>query len=152
MPPTEPQAPAPPTEVPSPTPANSGNRSVAMASLLIMVVFLIVVSLLAFHTTKKTSPRHLAAAAPAKIEPAMVNISSTSFTPATVYVKVGQAVDWTNTDTANHSIASDNAVPVFKSKQILGNNDSFSYVFNKAGTYPYHDNFNTMLAGIVIVK
>jgi len=123
-----------------------------MISLLVMVAFLVVVSLLAFHSTKKASHRNLTAAAPAKIEPALVNISSTSFTPATVSVKVGQAVEWTNTDTSPHSIASDNAVPIFKSKQALGNNDSFIYVFNKAGAYPYHDNSNTRLAGTVVVK
>ena len=122
-----------------------------MASLVIMVVFLVVVSLLAFHSTKKSKPTlRASAAAPAKIEPAAVDISSTSFTPMTISVKVGQAVEWTNMDTANHSIASDTGL--FKSKQILGNNDSFSYVFNKAGTYTYHDDFNTKLAGIVIVK
>jgi plastocyanin len=151
MPPDEPREQTPQNVVPPP--ASTGNRSIAMASLIIMIAFVIVVSLVAFHSTKKTSPiRHSTAVAPAKLAPAIVDITGTSFMPATISVKVGQAVEWTNTDNTNHGIASDNTVPAFKSKQILSNNDSFSYVFNKAGTYPYHDTFNTKLAGIVIVK
>jgi plastocyanin len=156
MPPTEPEpnqpAPTPP-QAPTPrTPYGWGNRNMAMVSLFILVLLVIVVGYFSFASKPKSSVNNnTSPTEPATIAPASVDIANSGFTPTTIHVKVGQAVVWTNTDSSSHSIASDNPKPLFDS-QSLSQNDTFSYVFNKAGTYPYHDNANTRLAGIVIVQ
>jgi plastocyanin len=90
--------------------------------------------------------------------PVQVNITNNGFVPATISVKVGQAVTWLNSDTAPHVVASDpyptdNALAGFDSGQSLSVNDHYSFVFDKAGTYTYHDDLSPYtLLGTVIVK
>lgn len=92
--------------------------------------------------------------APPPIAPAAVTITHAGFSPSTVSVKRGQAVIWTNTDVAPHGIISSaQGSDDFKTVQNLSQNDSYTYVFDKAGNYTYHDSLNpTTLSGTVVVK
>jgi plastocyanin len=136
---------------PSRTPSSWSNRNIIIG-LTVLVVLIVAVSYFSLNTKpKQPANNSKATVEPAKIAPATVKIAKNKFLPSTLYIKTGQAVVWTNADKAKHSIASDNQKPVFASKS-LNKNDTFSYVFNKAGTYPYHDNANTRLAGIIVVK
>ena len=78
--------------------------------------------------------------------------------PATVSVKVGQAVVWTNADSQPHGVASD---PYPTDDKLPGLNsgatqpmlhDRYSYIFKTVGTYTYHDSKHPSVMGTVIVK
>lgn len=93
------------------------------------------------------------------IQPAgTVTISANGFTPATIKVRQGQTVTWTNTDDKPHQPATDpypstDPSSGFKSEEALGKNETYSFTFDKPGTYTYHDNLNPLkLKGTVVVE
>lgn len=92
------------------------------------------------------------------VAPAEVSIKLGELMPGTVKIKVGQAVVWKNNDTVDHQIAAD-PYPTNTSLQDLGKGevlkpgDSFTYMYETAGTFTYHDNLNPYkIKGVVIVE
>lgn len=89
--------------------------------------------------------------------PAAVEITKAGFYPATISVKKGSVVTWTNKDTKPHQVASDphpthTALPGLGSI-VLTKGDSFSFIFEKTGTYTYHDHLNPLkFKGTIIVE
>jgi plastocyanin len=65
---------------------------------------------------------------------ATVDISGFAFSPASVTVKVGESVTWTNKDSVPHTVTA--ADGSFDSGS-LAQGASFSFTFQKAGTYTY---------------
>ena len=87
---------------------------------------------------------------------AVVRITKTGFEPATLSVKRGTKVVWTNADSGLHQVASnpyprDNGLPGLKS-QILNNNQTYEYTANKAGAFGYHDDRQPTLNGTLVVQ
>jgi plastocyanin len=77
-----------------------------------------------------------------------VTITATAFKPATVTIKTGDVVKWTNKDTANHQVVANTGA--FASGTILPNH-AYSHTFNTAGTYKYHDALHPILKGKIVV-
>lgn len=86
-----------------------------------------------------------AAAGPA----AEVKIDNFTFTPATVKVAVGATVTWVNRDDIPHTVVS--TEKVFKSKA-LDTGDKFSFIFTRAGKYPYFCSLHPKMTGEVVVQ
>jgi plastocyanin len=78
-----------------------------------------------------------------------VAMKSFAFDPASVTVKVGESVTWTNNDSATHTVVADNGE--FKSSDIA-KGATFTFKFDKAGTYPYHCGIHPSMTGTVVVK
>lgn len=136
------------------SPAKLGATISALA--VIVALFGLGFYLLAISPHSKLPITKSASAAPLYI-PSQVNITSSGFIPATISVNLGQAVVWTNKDTSPHVVASDpfpsdNILPALNSNQQIDTNDSYTYIFNRKGTFTYHDNLNPSLEGTVIVK
>ncbi|MBI4092739.1 MAG: cupredoxin domain-containing protein [Candidatus Kerfeldbacteria bacterium] len=88
---------------------------------------------------------------------AEVKITSTGFEPATVRVRVGGTVSWTNQDSNPHQPATDphpahTGLPGFDSLDGLSQGQVYQYTFSKAGTFSYHDHLNSFRRGTVIVR
>ena len=79
---------------------------------------------------------------------ANVSIQNFAFSPASVSIKVGQSVMWTNKDTAPHTATELSSV--FDSGT-LATNKSFSFTFHTAGTYTYHCLVHSMMANATVV-
>jgi plastocyanin len=77
-----------------------------------------------------------------------VQIKRSAFQPATVTIKTGDTVKWTNTDTHNHQVVSNNGSFV---SPILGPGKSYPHTFNAAGTYRYHDGLDAAVKGVIKV-
>jgi plastocyanin len=90
-----------------------------------------------------------AAAQEATATTAAVKIDNFSFGPTALTVPVGTTVTWTNRDDIPHTVVSTDGV--FKSKA-LDTDDKFSFVFTKAGTYPYFCSIHPKMTGQVIVQ
>ncbi len=129
--------------------------------LLVLIALMSLVSYYAFRTTTPGSGAAAVAAQPlpATTPPAAVSITGSGFSPATVSVKAGQAVVWTNSDSKPHFVTSDDPKPTGntpdpKSGQAIAAGGSYDYVFSKAGTYTYHDDLNpgSGFKGVVVVK
>ena len=131
-----------------PVPAIVG---VIVIAILLILAFAIYVASTKAHDISPNSTT-------VKLVPAAVSITSNGFVPSTITIKKGQAVSWTNNDTAKHQIDSDpyptnSNLSSLNDPQVLGQSDTYSYIFNKTGTYTYHDNLNPYsIKGVVIVK
>jgi plastocyanin len=91
---------------------------------------------------------------PARV--AEVQITSNGFEPATLIVKKGTKVVWTNKNTAMHQVAS-NPHPINDdlpglNSEILNNNQSYEYTFEDEGDFGYHDNLNPTTNGTIEVQ
>lgn len=78
-----------------------------------------------------------------------VTIQNYAFSPATITVKVGDTVTWTNNDSAPHSATADDGsfdTGTFSQGQ------SKSITFKKAGTFTYHCSVHPYMKGTVIVQ
>jgi len=94
------------------------------------------------------SPSVTAADQPAAAN-AEVKIDNFSFGPQTVTVPVGAMVTWVNRDDIPHTVVSTDGV--FKSK-VRDTDETFSYTFTKAGTYPYFCSVHAKMTGKVVVQ
>ena len=84
-------------------------------------------------------------------EPASaISIDNFSFTPATLTVKAGTTVTWTNRDDIPHGIAATNNA--FKKSQALDTDDSYSFTFTTPGTYQYFCYLHPHMVGSILVE
>ncbi|GAC1301946.1 MAG: hypothetical protein NVSMB27_42140 [Ktedonobacteraceae bacterium] len=74
-----------------------------------------------------------------------------AFVPATLTIKVGTQVVWSNDSNAPHTVSSDTGV--FTTPNPLGINpgQTYAFTFTKPGTYPYYCNIHTYMTGKIVV-
>ena len=80
-----------------------------------------------------------------------VTIDNYTFSPGTLTVPLGTTVTWTNRDFEVHTVTADDTPPTFKSAG-LDTDDTFSFTFNKAGTYSYHCSLHPHMTGKIVVQ
>ena len=89
---------------------------------------------------------------------ALVSINSSGFLPESLKIKKGSSVTWINEDTNPHQVASDphpihTQVKEFGSGKVLIKGEKYTFVFEKTGTFTFHDHLNpTNFKGTVIVE
>jgi plastocyanin len=110
--------------------------------------------------------RDAAAALPAaqaqSSQPAQANASASSagptqkatidnfaFAPKELKVKAGSTVDWTNKDDTPHTVTSDDGA---FSSPLMDTDQSFHYMFQKPGKFPYHCKLHPTMTGVVLVQ
>src|SRR5262245_30172449 len=77
-----------------------------------------------------------------------VSILSTVFSPASIIITSGATVNWTNKDTAMHTVTTpDGSI----SSGDIAAGSSFTQTFGTAGTFNYYDTHNTAMTGVLIV-
>jgi plastocyanin len=138
----------------------SYNRRVLSSSFMVLIGLVVITTVVAFRSSPGVfqGGSKVSAATPAQIAPAAVSITKNGFSPSTVTLKVGQAVVWTNDDVLSHLVVADATQPLNPTEPIpnsgpaLSPSDSYSYVFNQAGSYGYHDTKNPNFKGTVEVK
>jgi len=82
-------------------------------------------------------------------DPAKVLIKDFMFTPMSVTVKTGATVSWVNMDDEPHTVVSDSGL--FRSSG-LDTNESFSYKFDKPGTYRFACSIHPQMAATIVVE
>lgn len=78
-----------------------------------------------------------------------ITIANFAFAPATLTVKVGTKVTWTNNDSATHTVTADQGA--FNSPD-LPTGQSYSFTFTKAGTYSYHCAIHSSMTATIVVQ
>ncbi len=91
----------------------------------------------------------LAVAGPALAATKTVQIKAGGFAPTRVDIASADAVRWTNVDTVNHQVVSDNGL--FASA-ILRPGQTYTRTFNQGGTFRYHDGLEPAEKGAIVVK
>jgi len=87
----------------------------------------------------------------------MVDITSSGFSPKALEISQGDTVTWTNKDSASSWPASNNhpthnIYPGFDASRGLRDGESYSFTFDKVGTWGYHDHLSLSHTGTIIVN
>lgn len=141
----------PPQQV-QPEPVRDRKRLLLLAAGALVVVVLVVGAVMLFRHSSTDNGSGKAVALSENV--AEVAIGTNGYAPATVKVKVGQQVTWTN-QTANpvQLSADPSALPGFDTVEPLDQGDSYTYIFDKAGTYRYYDATDpTKFVGVITVE
>lgn len=139
-------------------PKSSGSKKLILVVIALLVIGVGTAMVLqgSDKSTTKTAQPTASVTQPQTV--ASVQITAGAFVPASVKIKAGSAVKWSNEDTAQHRIAADpylthSSFPELDSKEPLDAQDTFTFTFSKAGTYTYHDELNpSKYKGTVIVE
>ncbi|HEX8763469.1 MAG TPA: cupredoxin domain-containing protein [Candidatus Saccharimonadales bacterium] len=75
---------------------------------------------------------------------ATVEITETGFNPLVIKVKKGDRIQWVNKDSRLHQPAADphptsSSLPSLKSNEAILKDETYTAVFEKSGTFTYHD-------------
>jgi plastocyanin len=81
--------------------------------------------------------------------PAAITMKNFMFSPVPLTVSAGTTVTWTNLDDEPHTAVSDTGV--FRSGA-MDTNESFSFKFDKPGTYHFTCSIHPRMVGTIIVK
>ena len=71
------------------------------------------------------------------------------FSPNTLTISAGSTVTWTNHDEEPHTVVSDNGA--FRSGA-MDTNESFSFEFDKPGTYRFICSIHPQMVGTIVVQ
>jgi plastocyanin len=82
-------------------------------------------------------------------DPSTIVVKSFMFAPMTIKVKVGTKVTWMNKDEEPHTVSSDDGL--FRSSA-MDTDESFSYKFDKPGTYHYTCTIHPRMVGTITVE
>ncbi len=108
-------------------------RQIIVAATLLAAI---VIGVLIFALTRKEAEM------PASVP--TVEINETGFNPLVIKVKKGERIQWVNKDSRMHQVAADphptgETLPSLKSAEPLLKQETYTAVFEKAGTFTYHD-------------
>jgi plastocyanin len=116
------------------------------------IVFLILASIAAGCTSSPATPASPAGSPAAAGGGNAITIRNFAFDPASLTVKTGTTVTWTNRDVPPHAIASDAGAPEAFSSDPFSTDASYSFTFTRPGTYPYHCSIHPSMKGTIIVQ
>jgi plastocyanin len=88
-------------------------------------------------------------ALPASHDTAQILIKSFMFTPMELTVKAGATVTWSNMDDEPHSVVSDTGL--FRSGAV-DTHETFSFKFDKPGTYHFICSLHPRMSGTIVVE
>lgn len=81
-----------------------------------------------------------------------INIKNMMFTPPQISVSKGGTVTWTNNDTTAHTVTDDLSNVGGPDSGSIDPGSSYSFTFNKTGSFQYHCKFHTSMRGTIVVK
>ncbi len=116
-----------------------------------LIAFLFVVLVLNGCVQQETTPEVQTPAVQtpvAEIQENSITIRNFAFEPATLTVKAGTTVTWTNEDSVSHQVHSEG---VFDSPA-LSKGESWEYTFSESGTYDYICSIHPSMKGTIIVE
>ncbi|OGH11703.1 MAG: hypothetical protein A3B38_03370 [Candidatus Levybacteria bacterium RIFCSPLOWO2_01_FULL_36_13] len=106
--------------------------------------------------TQNANPTQAAAESANESKEAAVSVTANGFEPATLTVRVGTNVVWTNSSGDAANVSSDNHPThlrfPFLNLGTFENGQTVSVVFEKIGTYTYHNHLRPEQTGTVTVQ
>lgn len=127
-----------------------------MSKIITWIILILVISGIGTYLLFKNNQKTLDSSETAiENSESSVTIEDFGFITATITIKKGATITWTNKDSVNHMVASNphpvhTDLPGFES-QILAPGESYSFTFDKVGTFGYHCHLHPSMRGTVIV-
>ncbi len=131
------------------------NRSKAIFGASALIAILLISTIVAV-VMKKEDNKTTDPVAVAQTRTAQITITKDGFVPATISVKKGTKITWTNNDDKPHQLKANphptgESLPGLKS-EILNNKQTYEYTADTAGSFDYHDSLNPTTNGTIEVK
>ncbi|MBS3142422.1 cupredoxin family copper-binding protein [Candidatus Woesearchaeota archaeon] len=73
-----------------------------------------------------------------------------AFSPSQMFIKAGDTVTWTNSDSAPHTVTSNSGDEL--DSPSLSPGETYSHTFTTAGTYMYHCEFHPRMTASITVQ
>lgn len=129
------------------------NQSVVIGIVVAIVVVIAAVIALSSGSKKSTSNQTSTTSVDASSAVATdaVTIQNYMYMPATIKVKVGTTVTWTNKDAVQHSVTAKTASPNAPNGPLFSQDKTYSYTFKAAGSYPIYCILHPYMHSAVIV-
>jgi plastocyanin len=121
---------------------------------LTLILFIVSIAFSACTSAPTTTITEVPAGSVANPPPASSNteaevkISGFAFNPTPLEIKAGTTVTWKNEDSASHTVVADDGS---FSSNTINQGESFSFTFDKAGSFPYHCGIHTSMKGTITV-
>lgn len=129
---------------------NKGKLLIIIAAVVLVIVAVVAVVLAMRHHGDNNDTSLVAI----NNKVANVTIDVNGLTPKSITIKKGQETTWTNTDvTPRHLTADQTMLPSFDTAEPLQQGDTYTYIFDKTGTFHYYDATDpTKFVGTITVK
>ena len=127
-----------------------------MFGIIVVVIIIVVGVVLAggnkkSPTTTSTTTKTSTSTTKDAIPTTSVKISNFMFDPMAITVKVSDTVTWTNMDSVHHTVTADTASADAPDGPLIGQGETYSFKFTKAGTYTLHCTAHPYMHGTVVV-
>jgi len=120
--------------------------------LITGIIMLIMACMVAGCSSSQNAPTSPSVAPTINTDANSITIENFAFNPATLTIKPGSKVSWTNRDGVDHTIVSDSGSPVLFKSEALATGASFSFTFTQPGTYAYYCSIHPSMKGTIIVQ
>lgn len=133
-------------------------------SVIIIVVILIAVGVLALGNksnsgntpanNSSSNSNNNSANSNSASQPAAgkINIANMAFSPSQITVAKGGTVTWTNNDSTTHTVTDDLSNVGGPDSGDIAPGSSYSFTFNKTGSFQYHCSIHPSMRGTIVVK
>jgi len=81
-----------------------------------------------------------------------IGIANMMFTPSQITVKKGEAVTWTNNDSVTHTVVDDLSNVGGPASGDIAPGATYSFTFNKTGSFQYHCSIHPSMRGTIVVQ
>jgi len=84
--------------------------------------------------------------------PGAVTIKGMMFTPSQISVQKGATVTWTNNDSVAHTVTDDLSTVGGPASGNIAPGSTYSFTFDKTGSFQYHCTIHPSMRGTIVVK
>lgn len=102
-------------------------------------------------TTQPPAPSNTNSSTPNASE-GKISIENMAFTPSQISVTKGSTVTWTNNDSTTHTVVDDLSNVGGPASGDIAPGASYSFTFNKTGSFQYHCSIHPSMRGTIVVK
>jgi amicyanin len=128
------------------------NKHLLIGLVIVVVVAALAVIVVSGHKSKTTTTAASSSASTSGVVmTTAVKIQDYMFSPMVIKIKVGQTVTWTNEDQVHHTVTADTISADAPNGPLIGQGQTYSFTFKKAGTYTFHCMPHPYMHGTVVV-
>ncbi|MCL5410932.1 MAG: cupredoxin domain-containing protein [Patescibacteria group bacterium] len=116
--------------------------------IVVVVIAILAVGGYYIYKSSYSKPNQSTNSSSSSVSTNSINISNFSFDPASITVKAGSSITFTNNDGTNHTVTADNG----KFDQSVSSGKTTAVTITEPGTYNYHCSIHSSMKGTIIVQ
>ncbi len=117
--------------------------------IIYIILGVIIIGGVIFLSTKQNTNAPTASPTTAGVTGTSISIKNYQFDPASLIVKKGATVIWTNNDAAPHIVGGDQNA--WSAGPTMKQGDTYAHTFGTVGTFEYHCAIHPNMRGTIVV-